>query len=107
MNADREMTADWIHKAENDRKTALALLSLEDTPSDSICYHAQPLKSKATNSALKLTWRNQPHRHPAKPWWLPARGGIPSPPLKWTVCLSPSGLMRISNRNPINKCVIE
>lgn len=52
MSADREMAADWMHKAENDRKTALALLSLEATPSDSICYHAQQMAEKALKALL-------------------------------------------------------
>ncbi|MBI2353569.1 MAG: HEPN domain-containing protein [Deltaproteobacteria bacterium] len=52
MSADREMVADWIHKAENDRKAALALLSLEGTPSDSICFHAQQTVEKALKALL-------------------------------------------------------
>src|SRR6266571_1432056 len=52
MSADREMVADWIHKAENDRKTALALLSLEETPNDSICFHAQQIAEKALKALL-------------------------------------------------------
>ena len=52
---------------------------------------ALKVESKITSSSSKLTWKNQPRRHPVKPLSSQARMGILLPPPKWMVSLLLSG----------------
>lgn len=42
----------WFRRAESDRKAIEILLSAHDSPSDIICYHAQPLAEKCLKGLL-------------------------------------------------------
>jgi len=43
---------EWVEKAENDLKSAAHLLTMEDCPTDTICFHAQQCVEKYLKALL-------------------------------------------------------
>ncbi len=55
MPGDREgmvVAWEWVEKAESDLKSAAHLLTMEDCPTDSICFHAQQCVEKYMKALL-------------------------------------------------------
>jgi len=52
MSASENLVTEWTRKAKNDLKTARLVLSAEDGPLDTVCFHAQQVAEKALKALL-------------------------------------------------------
>jgi HEPN domain-containing protein len=58
------VVAEWVHKAENDLKTAAHTLKLrEECPTDTVCFHAQQCVEKYLKALMVLHDINVPRSH--------------------------------------------